>query len=338
MTGYDPSLIPEFMEAMRLEWEQKKSLFSNIPSIYFGGGTPYLLGPDNIAKILSWTGSALEITLEANPEDITLETMKAYKDAGINRVSIGVQSLNDDSLIQIGRNHKSSQTIEAINTTYKAGIKNITIDIMYDLPSQSISSFAGTLSALSNLPISHLSLYNMTIEKSSAFYRKAHTLVLPKEHESKEMLDMAVSSFEAIGLKRYEISAFAKPGFESNHNMGYWIGRPFLGLGPSAFSYTNGSRYQNIANWRKWRELLVEGKSPIDFQESLTYPNDVNELLAVHLRLTDGVSLSRFSKIPSETIAVLNELKKEGYLEGKNQFRLTEKGKLFYDNVASRII
>ncbi len=336
----NPKHKQELLEGLLLEWEQVRDQLANfnIISIYFGGGTPTLFGPHPIQTILEKIGvpNGCEVTIEANPEDVTVELMQGYKQAGVNRVSIGVQSLQDDSLNVLERTHNAQKAIDAIWDTYHAGITNISIDLMYELPDQTPESFEKTLQQLKSLPITHLSLYNLTIEPHTAFYKRP--LKLPSDAENFTMHNMAVSQIEKIGLKRYEISAFAKPGFESRHNVGYWTARPFLGLGPSAFSYFKGKRYRNCANLSKYLAALRSGESPVDFEEALPYPQNVHELLAVELRLLRGVDLTRFN-LPEKTKIVLDRLIKEKYLTlDRETLRLSEKGLLFYDTVASEII
>lgn len=320
----------------------------NIVSIYFGGGTPTLIGPDSINRILSWIPNIApdcEISLEANPEEITPILMQGMKKAGINRVSIGVQSLEDDSLKILGRSHNSKKAIAAINDTYNAGISNISIDLMYELPQQTLESWKSTLRQLNQLPITHLSLYNLTIEPNTSYFKRKKQLtpLLPLQETSLEMLQCAVSQFESMGLKRYEISAFAKEGKESKHNIGYWTARPFWGFGPSAFSYLDQKRSRNMAHLNRYASLLKEGKSPTDFSEQLPYPDNLHELLAVELRLVKGVDLDDFQKrhgqLPSETFEKMDALTQKGWLEmmGKN-VRLTNSGLLFYDTVAVELI
>lgn len=336
----NPKHRQELLEGLLLEWEQVRQKLAGfeIVSIYFGGGTPTLFGVEPIHRILEQISVAndCEITIEANPEDVTLSLMEGYKKAGINRVSIGVQSLQDDSLQILERTHNSNKAVQAIHDTYQAGISNISIDLMYELPDQTPQSFAKTLSRLESLPITHLSLYNLTIEPHTAFYKR--TLKLPSDQDNFAMLNMAVEHLEKIGLKRYEISAFARPGCESRHNVGYWTARPFFGLGPSAFSYFNGKRFRNCANINKYLQVLKAGESPVDFEETLPYPQNVHELLAVELRLLKGVDLAHFD-IPLETKSTLDRLIDDKFLviESK-RLRLTEKGRLFYDTIASEIV
>lgn len=332
------------LNALLKEWKLRLPQVLNyeVVSIYFGGGTPSLFGHQAIHKLVNTirqdaqVAPDCEITLEANPEDITLDLMTGYAHAGINRVSIGVQSLVDASLQVLERTHSAKRAISAINQTAQAGIKNITIDLMYELPDQTQESFEKTLDQLDRLPISHLSLYNLTIEPHTAFSKRK--LKLPPEEAGLSMLQAATKRFEEIGLYRYEISAFAKPGFESRHNVGYWTARPFFGLGPSAFSYYEGARFRNIAHLHKYCRSLENGQFPVDFSEKLPYPQNVHELLSVELRLLKGVKLSNFN-LPSETLTTIDKLIKNGYLdrEGK-QIKLSEKGVLFYDTVASDLI
>lgn len=331
-------------EGFHIEWQRLIHKIRNhqIVSIYFGGGTPTLFGSKYIASLLetiakeAFLSSDCEITIEGNPEDITLPLMQQYRRAGINRASIGIQSLQDDSLAILERTHDAKQAIDAIEATHEAGIHNISIDLMTELPDQTSQSFAKTLAKLPSLPITHVSLYNLTIEPHTAFFKR--TLNLPSPESNLDMLNQAIYSLESIGLSRYEISAFARPGYYSRHNTGYWTGRPFFGLGPSAFSYYNGSRFRNVANLNRYLRSLTHNESPVDFKETLPYPQSLHELLAIHLRLSHGVDLSKYS-LPNKTKITLVDLISGGFLQKKNgMLFLTEKGRLFYDTVASEIV
>ena len=328
------------LDAILLEWQRLSPKIDehDITSIYFGGGTPTLFGAKAIHTLLEKIPHPpdCEITIEANPEDVTTELMLELKGAGINRVSIGVQSLEDDSLLLLERTHNANRAIDAIHTTHNAGITNISIDLMYELPEQTSKNFENTLHKLKTLPITHLSLYNLTIEPNTAFFKR--TLNLPSPEENLKMLQAATSHLEEIGLKRYEISAFARPGYTSRHNIGYWTARPFFGLGPSAFSYYNGKRFRNIAHLHRYMRALKENRTPVDFIEELPYPQNVHELLAVQLRLLEGVDLKAFN-LPDATYAILDKLETENFLEREGSYyKLTSKGTLFYDTVATEII
>lgn len=329
------------MRGFEQEWQRwlPEIRGKDLVSIYFGGGTPSLLGPERISKILGWVGTAPEITLEANPESISL--INDYRSAGINRVSIGLQTLDNRLLTQLGRTHTAEQAIEAVEATAKSGISNISVDLMYEIPFQDMASWEKTLQQLRQLPITHLSLYNLTFEPETVFFKKRAQLQ-PAVADTETRLQMylrAVESLEEMGLKQYEISAFAKPGCHSRHNVGYWTARPFLGFGPSAFSYWEGRRFRNVAHLKRYSEALESGHSPVDFSEELEPAARQRELLAVQLRLVEGVDLGRFGPLDKELVQVVEQLEGQKLLiiEG-NSLRLTPRGRLLYDTVATEII
>jgi oxygen-independent coproporphyrinogen-3 oxidase len=310
-------------------------------SIYFGGGTPYLLGAKNIKRILEITGDAAEVTLEANPEDVTYKTMTEYHAAGINRVSIGVQSFDDDLLKLLGRNHSGEKAAQAVKNTYKAGIKNITIDLMYDVPTQTREVFKESLDQCKLLPITHLSLYNLTIEPYTPFHKKQKSLEIlrPTSEDSTLMLQDAVETLKEIGLDRYEISAFSKEGKESTHNTGYWKGTPFHGVGPSAFSYIDGARFQNVCNMKIYAERVNAGENPKDFHEKLDPKAAQRELLMTGIRMLKGIDKKHFKETLIEKKDTIQKLIHDGYLtETEERLALSEKGLLFYDDVAMELI
>ncbi|HLB53002.1 MAG TPA: coproporphyrinogen-III oxidase family protein, partial [Chlamydiales bacterium] len=335
------------VESLQMEWEQKRPLLEGktLISIYFGGGTPSLLPPAAIETLLRmiWTSGfsldGVEITMEANPEGVDLSYFTEIRSLGVNRLSIGVQSLDDRSLLIIGRGHGTHVAKKAIFTAHQASFENISIDLMYDLPDQSEKSFSYTLDQIPDLPIHHLSLYNLTIEPNTAFYRKKSALTLPDSASSLRLLNLALQKLPQCGFTRYEISAFAKDEKKSIHNLGYWTGRPFLGLGPSAFSYWEGARMRNILDLVRYAALLKQGKSPIDFSEKLPSPKDAQELFAVRLRLFDGADLNHYPTLSQETVAVCRKWIHTGHLEQKGtHIRLTPQGTLFYDEIAADLI
>ena len=334
-----PALHDTLHQALRKEWELRSPLLNGhaIPSIYFGGGTPSLYSPQAMAEILSWIpySEDCEITLEANPENASRELFAQFRAIGINRLSIGVQSLDDATLQTLGRGHTAARAKEAIFAARDAGFDNISIDLMLETPSQTLESLRATLDQLADLPISHLSLYNLTFEEGTPFHRKRKTLLplVPKPEECLSFLQLTVERLEAIGLKRYEISAFGRP---SRHNLGYWTARPFLGFGPSAFSYWNGARFRNTADIRRYAELLEQGQDPADFREELPYPKNLRELLAIRLRILEGVEVK---ELPAEILSTLEELQKQGWLERQGiRWKLSEMGCLFYDSVAEALV
>lgn len=340
------------LKALLMEWQSLLPLLkSKSPlTLYFGGGTPTLFGPDRLSKLLEGLSldlsSCKEITLEANPEEVTPSLIAAYAACGINRVSLGVQSLNDSELKILGRTHDSARVTQAIEAILTAGITNISIDLMYDLPDQTLDSWKRTLSQAVNFPITHLSLYNLTIEPHTAFDRKRRLLTprLPSSETSTAMFEEACHALKMGGFQHYEISAFARQGKIAVHNSGYWTDRPFFGLGPSAYSYWGGERFRNIPHLKKYAEALEKGESPVDEREKLDPIAHLKELFVLRLRLLqEGVNLKRFvtryGALPKEVDQGVNKLREQGLIEEKGGvLKLTPKGVLFYDTVATELI
>lgn len=322
-----------------------------VPSIYFGGGTPTLFGVDRLRILLETIRKEItptndiEITIEANPETLTRVYLHSLHQIGINRLSVGVQSLDSDLLQMLGRNH-TVQTIEkALLDAHEVGFNNISIDIMYEIPKQTWESWEKTVNRALYLPITHISLYNLTFEKGTPFHRKYDHLktYLPSQEEGAKMLQYAVTTWQAAGMKRYEISAFAiQEKYRSQHNLGYWTGRLFLGFGPSAFGYISGERMQNTFPLKRYAEALLQGKEVVHFREKLEYPNNMRELLSIHLRILEGVSLKKFAKlyrIEEEVERAIHSLVKRGYLQQVGKYlRLTDRGTMFYDSIAAELI
>jgi oxygen-independent coproporphyrinogen-3 oxidase len=329
-----------YLQALYKEWEFRKDLLpQNHPiSIYFGGGTPALLGPQAISSILSWIRpqAGCEITLEANPENVSLELMRDFFQCGVNRISMGVQSFDEMLLKTLSRTHTSQKAKKAVEETASAGFHNISIDLMYDLPDQTLKIWEQTLECAMALPVTHLSLYNLSIEPHTVFFKKKNSLKLPEIEASLAMLQCAVETFTKNRFRRYEISAFAKDGLYSKHNLGYWTNRPFLGFGPSAFSYWGGSRFRNIANLNRYAKALDLGEDPVDFKEKLSPKEKLKESMAVGLRLIEGIPLSH---LPKEFEIGLCNLETLGLLiRQSNSVRLTERGLLLHDTVAEIIM
>ncbi len=342
-----------YLAALKKEWLRVHPLLSpyDIISIYFGGGTPSLLGAQRIHEILSWiykdlsVDSQCEITLEANPENVTLDKMKAFAKAGVNRVSLGLQSLDEHLLQILGRSHTASKSVQAVMDTYDAGIGNISVDLMFELPHQNMNHWKTTLSKVTSLPITHLSLYNLTFERGTIFGKKEKELAPHVVDPSigREMFEEAEAKLKEAGLLRYEISAFATAGYESVHNTGYWTARPFLGLGPSAFSFWEGKRFQNVCNLHQYCQYLQQDLSPVTFKEKLPYPENIQELLAVEIRLVRGVHLEEFEArhgtLTHKIKASLHLLETKGWIQREGStVKLSQEGLFFYDSIAEELI
>lgn len=335
------------------EWRLRRHLLAGrrLVSLYFGGGTPSLYPLHYLQELIDiFTGEmdispTLEITLEANPEELSPQYLQSLAKSGVNRLSLGVQSLSPRLLKILGRHHSDQQAIQAIHTAQAHGIDNISIDLMYDLPTQTLDEWQETLHIASTLPITHLSLYNLTIEPHTAFYKYRDTLMkdLPHEELSQKMYESALAILPAKGLIPYEISAFAKDNKISIHNTGYWTGRPFLGLGPSAFSYFGGHRLRNKASLTHYTRCLQQGTLPIDLDDHLEEDDRKKELLILALRLAQGLSLTTFQEqygpLSQETLRNLQELGNAGLLSKENShIALTARGRLLYDTVATHLV
>ena len=327
-----------FLKALLQEWELRLPLIesSEILSIYFGGGTPSL-SLEGVKAILSRV-TAKEITVEINPEDGTLTTLQTLKELGVNRISIGAQSFSPMLLKHLGRAHTAKETIQTVEHAKKVGIDNISIDLIYELPYQTLSEWKETIQIAAALPITHLSLYNLTIEPHTLFKKQEKVLRphMPSEEEGLAMLEAACTHFEEHGLKRYEISAFARDEAHSLHNIGYWKYRNFLGFGPSAFSYLDGNRFRNVCHLGRYIKLLSQKSLPVDFEERLPFPASLHEKIAIGLRMMEGLTLL---ELPQETKEKLSFLETKGWVKSSgSHFALTEKGRLFYDSVAEELI
>lgn len=304
-----------------------------LKSLYFGGGTPALYGPDRIWELIDLLPEAEEVTLEANPDGVSKNLIQAYAKAGINRVSLGVQTFDAPLLVKLGRTHSTKDASSAVFAIKDASIDNISIDLMYDLPGQTVEGWEKTVETAVSLPITHLSLYNLTIEPGTVFFKFQDKLMreLPSENDSLIMYKRAQEILENGGLKQYEISAFAKEGAYSKHNTGYWLGRPFYGLGPSAFSYWDQRRFRNIANLNKYSQALNEGRFPIDFEEKLSPEASERELFLIALRLLQGTHIPSFKE-------ELLPFVKEGLITMNDKVCLTPRGLLLYDSIAASLV
>lgn len=340
------------LHSLLREIEIKKKTLQELQiiSLYFGGGTPSLVGAPFLRTVIQSLNQyisleQIEITLEINPENNDYDLIKSYNDIGINRLSLGAQTFDDLLLKKLGREHSSKDILKALNNAQKAGFKNISIDLMYDLPTQSMSSWKETLLKTSTLPITHISLYNLSIEPNTVFHkhRKEIKRQMPKQEVSAEMFLMAKEHFVKNEFNHYEISAFCKDSLYSKHNVGYWLQRPHLGFGPSAFSLYDNKRFQNIPNIHKYAKSIDQLTLPIHFEEKLNQDDFLKESLALHLRLINGFNLDifekRFGELSEEVSTILQKLIDDGLIvKNSSILKLSEKGILYHDEIASQII
>ena len=341
------------VQALLAEWELRRPSLQGraLASLYFGGGTPALLPAKALERLIqafsgSKRGPHLEITLEANPEDVSIERLTAWHALGMNRLSFGVQSLQADELVRLGRKHSPQRACRAIEDAHTCGFRNISIDLMMETPLQTLSSWQETLHTAVSLPIQHLSLYNLTIEPHTAFARQGAALraQLPSQEVGARMLQEAKAVLDSSGWVRYEISAFARSEeHRSCHNQGYWLGRPFWGLGPSAWSFWDRQRIRNLPHLRRWASSILQGDLAEDEHEELSAAARQAEMLAVGLRLVDGLDRvafeTRWGPLPGRLLVLLQQLGQQGLVDfTETRIRLTDRGLDLHDEIASELV
>lgn len=337
------------IDAIAKELSLQKSYLKGqlIETIYFGGGTPSLLSDLQIDTLLTTIykhyklATDIEITLEANPDDITITRLPVWRKLGINRISLGVQSFNEDELIWMNRAHHARQSIESIQHI-QLFFENYSIDLIYGSPLLSDGSWEKTLQSVQEMAVPHLSCYALTVEPKTALdkmIQQQKKLPVNNEHQAKQFETLMLFA-EKTGYLHYEISNFCRSGFESKHNSSYWSGEHYLGVGPSAHSFNTHSRQWNISNNALYVQALNKATIPFEV-EQLTTVQQLNEYIMTSIRTAKGLSLEKIveswgnqRKITLSLAAV--KYLQNGFMEEKNNFlQLTKKGKLAADGIAA---
>ncbi|MBR5984142.1 MAG: radical SAM family heme chaperone HemW [Bacteroidales bacterium] len=342
-----PSLIPDFCNALKKEIESRSNTFSGktINTIYFGGGTPSILEIENIEKILSKihknyiVANNAEITLEANPENISLEYLVELKRIGINRLSIGIQSFDDEILKFLKRRHSASNAIECVKTAKECGFDNISIDLIYGITGLSNEMWRKELITAFSLPITHLSCYCLGIEEGTLlhrYYRENRYTPTNDDTCLRQFLDFDKMSAEN-GFTHYEISNAGKNGWHSKHNSSYWNRSEYLGFGPSAHSFVANSRSWNIENTSEYIKCISEGK-PYSTSETLTSSDILEEYIMLGLRTAKGIKLDKteelFGIIKSNKLRkAISKLNPAHIHFDGNSLSLTANGMFVSDNI-----
>ncbi len=306
--------------------------FSQFPTIYFGGGTPSTLSPSFFESILAKVGQFSEVTVEFNPEDALPEKLKALKEIGINRISLGIQSLSDRVLESLGRRNREKENLRAIETALSV-FSNVSVDLIYGAPGQRANEFLKDLERLTQYPIKHFSLYALTVYPETPLYRlvSEKRVKLPEEEEVRESYYGAVELLKSRGFNHYEISNFAVEGFESKHNLLYWKLENYLGLGTSAASFKEGLFWRNLTDYQLYRERLEKGELPIGEREEFKGKELLELKVTMGMRLLEGIDLGILPQKVLNGEKVKNFIE-EGYLKvEKGRLKLGEKG-LFVSN------
>lgn len=337
-----PSLsgVDDYIDALIREWSaRKREIQEPIMTLYIGGGTPSILSVKALERLLDGIGigdfELKEFTIEANPEDITPVWIDAVKRLGGNRISMGIQSLVDSELIAIGRRHTSEQALWAIDTIYSNGIENVSCDLIYGLPGQTLETWEYSLSGLLSKPLSHLSAYMLSYEPGTRLYAQRMTGKVKEASDEliSEMYDILVTTAAAHGFEHYEISNFGKPGLHSLHNSNYWNQTPYLGLGVSAHSYDGQTRRYNPSDMR----LYLSASENVFEEEEPTEYSRHNDLVVTSLRTAEGICISDFSQ---HELALLNKYVAKGIMcpVGNERYRIRERGWLLADAVMTDFI
>jgi putative oxygen-independent coproporphyrinogen III oxidase len=342
----------EFVRALVKEIELQKDFFGEaktMSTLYFGGGTPSLLDAAELEMIFIALNrnfvidANAEITLEANPDDLTSDKLSELKNLGINRLSIGIQSFFETDLKYMNRSHTAQQALKVLDLAQTGGFENITADLIYGTPGMTDGQWKENILHLINRGIPHISAYSLTVEKKTAldvFIRNGKAAPVDEE-QSAQQFEILCEMAAANGFDHYEVSNWGKPGFYSRHNLSYWSGEPYLGLGPSAHSFIPGERMWNIANTGKYIDSLVVD-SAIPFEsEKLTPDQQYNEYVMTALRTMWGVDKARVSQTFGEKYSkeMLRQaapyLLKGWMIENSTHLIITQKGRFFSDGIAA---
>ncbi len=301
-----------YVKALIREFENYKNY--SFDTVFIGGGTPTSIG-DLLAELCGVLPRAEEFTVEANPGTVDYGLLKTLKSAGVNRISFGVQSFNDSELKALGRIHSAAQAEEAFNDARRAGFDNISIDLMLSTPYQTFESAERSLDTVRRLGPDHVSAYSLIVEEGTPFYNM--DLTLPDEDEEREIYYLVRRRLEEMGLMQYEISNFARPGFECRHNIKYWILEPYIGIGAAAHSYSGGIRWRNEADIDQY----IGGTGRCLDREEITPEEALKEKFWLGLRMTGGIRYN------GEFPDVVKKLTDQGLLELKDRnLRLTCRG------------
>ena len=313
-------------------------------TIYFGGGTPSLLSPSELAEILSWFNcdlTGVEITLETNPITITSKYVEELAKTDVNRVSLGIQSYIDKDLHYLGRKHKQSTIKSYITLLRDGGFTNISGDLMYGLPNQTLSDLETVLDRYLDLDLDHISIYCLSLDEDVPLYKDIKQL--PDDDTIAEMYSKITTKLQAGGLRQYEISNFSKEGKESAHNLAYWLQSDYLGLGAGAFGTIGNVRYNNSESLTEWRERVYK-RELMSNREILTELDLQNEYLMLHLRLNSGLDTELFEEkfgidILTSRKVVIEKFLNLGLLEiTKNRVSLTAKSRFISNYIISELM
>jgi oxygen-independent coproporphyrinogen-3 oxidase len=339
----DRSQTQRFCDAILRELgTQAQNRLLRLATIYFGGGTPTALTTAQLEFLLTGfrervdLSDLLEWTIEANPGSVSATKAALLRRLGVNRISLGVQSWDDDLLKLLGREHSVKQAEQSFEIFRGAGFSNINVDLMFGLPGQTLGQWRETLERTLSLSPEHISTYCLTYEEDTEFFLRHSRGEFRQDSDADaEFFQLTMSMLENVGYEHYEISNYARPGFRSAHNRAYWSGTDYLGIGPSAFSTLGMERWQNVADFRSYSNLALSGSSTVGSMEYLTEKMKRAEKIALSLRTGDGAPAGLLDPFTNAT----REFVRLGLLrKSKGSFVLTRAGKAVADSVAEAFV
>ncbi|MCM3761529.1 radical SAM family heme chaperone HemW [Alkalihalobacillus oceani] len=346
--------VDEYIEALLLEMERtlEAQPTDRLKTIYIGGGTPTALSAEQLQRLLTGMRTILplaeveEYTVEVNPDSLDDDKITVLKEGGVNRLSLGVQSFDEGLLQEIGRTHSRQSIISAVERSRKAGLTNLSLDLMFGLPTQTPGQFAATLAEALRLDVPHLSAYSLKIEEKTVFYNRQRKgrLQLPPEEDEVKMYEQLRRDTARAGLIQYEISNFAKVGYESRHNLVYWNNEEYYGFGAGAHGYVDGIRHQNHGPLPKYLQAIRQKEAPVLVSHLVTRVERIEEELFMGLRKRDGISRLKFEEKYGRTLEAyfnrqIDDLVERGLLEvTPERIALTEQGLLLGNEVFEQFI
>ncbi len=321
-----------------------------VETIYFGGGTPSLLTQNEMRLLMSTIRELFpvtpdpEVTLEANPDNISESYLEILKDIGVNRISLGTQSFHEPHLNLLNRSHDAQQSKSSLELIKKAGFDNFTADLIYGIPNDDHSIWQADIEEMLSFDPPHLSCYHLTVESNTVFgkWAKSGKFQEADDHFAYQQFDILMDRLSANGYEHYEISNFSKPGYESRHNSNYWDNKRYLGIGPGAHSYDLYSRQANIANNALYIKSIEQGQVTAETEE-LSKTDLINEFIITKLRTSLGIDSEKLRKLygydlPQEQNKEVRQLEFDGYLTLKDgHLRLTRKGKFVTDAITEKL-
>ena len=297
--GVDGSIISEYADALASEILSYRERGFKVDTVFFGGGTPSLLSPEDFRKIMRAVRESFllsdeaEITLEANPKTLDRKKIESFVSSGVNRISLGLQSIHENELKTLGRIHSYSEFLETYRLCREAGIDNVNVDLMYGLPGQTVESFKETLRAVIDLSPEHISVYGLILEEGTPLYEKQSTLSFPSEDCEYEMYLLADRHLSRAGYSHYEISNYSRAGKESRHNLKYWRCEEYIGVGVSAHSYLDGYRFGRTQSLTEY----LRGNREYLNKEYIDRDGEALEKIMLGLRLREGISLKEYADL-----------------------------------------